>query len=157
MSETFYKEIFMLNIRSITKDDRELFLTLSEEFYSSPAVLSPIKAEYHENAFRELMRSRDYLDCFIFEYDGKVAGFGLINIAYCHEAGGKIIWFEELYIREEYRSHGIGRAFFAYIEEHFPAFRYRLEVEKENERAVALYKKLGYDFLEYDQMIKDVM
>ena len=145
----------MLNIRPIEQKDKELFLTLSREFYNSPAVLAPIKEEYHENAFCELMRSRDYLDCYILEYDGNVAGFGLLNISYCHEAGGKIVWFEELYIREAFRSHGIGRAFFAYVEEHFPAFRYRLEVEKENERAVKLYKSLGYDFLEYDQMIKD--
>ena len=145
----------MLNIRPITQNDKEIFLALSNEFYSSPAVLSPIKKEFHENAFGELMRSRDYIDCFILEYDGKTAGFGLLNFSYCHEAGGRIVWIEELYIREEFRSRGIGRAFFAFVEETFPAFRYRLEVEKENERAVNLYEKLGYKFLEYDQMIKD--
>ena len=145
----------MLNIRPITKDDREIFLTLSNEFYNSPAVLAPIKQEFHDNAFDELMRSREYLECYILEYDGQLAGFGLLNFSYCHEAGGKIVWIEELYIREAYRSHGIGRAFFAFVEEKHPAFRYRLEVEKENERAVKLYKALGYDFLEYDQMIKD--
>lgn len=145
----------MLNIRPIEQKDKEIFLTMSEEFYNSPAVISPIKHEYHENAFNELMRSRDYLDCFILEYDGKTAGFGLLNITYCHEAGGKIVWIEELYIREEFRSRGIGKAFFSFVEEKFPAFRYRLEVEKENERAVKLYRSLGYEFLEYDQMIKD--
>lgn len=146
----------MINFRTIEEKDRELFYTLSEEFYNSPAVLAPIKKEYHENAFDELMRSRDYLECYIIEYDGVAAGFGLLNIAYCHEAGGKIVWIEELYIREKFRSHGIGRKFFAFVEENHPAKRYRLEVEKENERAVKLYKNLGYDFLEYDQMIKDV-
>ena len=146
----------MLNIRPIEQKDKEIFFTLSEEFYNSPAVLSPIKKEYHENTFNELMRSRDYLDCYILEYDGQLAGFGLLNITYCHEAGGKVIWIEEIYIREGFRSLGIGRKFFAFVEEKFPAFRYRLEVEKENDRAVKLYKSLGYDFLEYDQMIKDI-
>jgi GNAT superfamily N-acetyltransferase len=145
----------MLSIRPIEQKDKEIFFTLSEEFYNSPAVLSPIKKEYHENTFNELMRSRDYLDCYILEYDGQLAGFGLLNITYCHEAGGKVIWIEELYVRESFRSLGIGRKFFAFVEEKFPAFRYRLEVEKENDRAVKLYKSLGYDFLEYDQMIKD--
>lgn len=146
----------MLNIRPIEQKDKEIFLTMSEEFYNSPAVISPIKPEYHENAFNELMRSRDYLDCYILEYDGVIAGFGLLNITYCHEAGGKVIWIEELYIREGFRSRGIGKAFFSFVEENFPAFRYRLEVEKENERAVKLYESLGYEFLEYDQMIKDM-
>lgn len=144
----------MIEFKSIEQKDKEIFLELSNEFYNSPAVLAPIKEEYHVNAFDELMRSRDYLDCFIIECDGKVAGFGLLNITYCHEAGGKTVWIEELYIREEFRSRGIGRAFFAFVEEKFPAFRYRLEVEPENERAVALYEKLGYEFLPYSQMIK---
>ena len=146
----------MINFRAIEQKDKELFFTLSEEFYNSPAVLSPIKKEFHENTFNELMRSRDYLECYIIEFDGKTAGFGLLNIAYCHEAGGKIVWIEELYIRQEFRGHGVGTEFFSFVEKNHPAKRYRLEVEKENERAVKLYKKLGYDFLEYDQMIRDI-
>ena len=146
----------MINFRTIEEKDKELFFELSEEFYNSPAVLAPINPEFHTNAFNELMRSRDYLECYIIEYDGETAGFGLLNICYCHEAGGKMVWFEELYIREQFRSHGIGRKFFAFVEQNHPAMRYRLEVEKENERAVKLYKSLGYDFLEYDQMIRDM-
>ena len=146
----------MLKIRQINKQDRKIFFTLSEEFYNSNAVLSPIKKEYHNNAFDELMRSNEYLDGYILEYDGKIAGFGLLNFSFCHEAGGKIVWIEELYIREEYRGLGIGTEFFNFVKHNFPAKRYRLEVEKENEKAVKLYKRLGYDFLEYDQMILDV-
>ena len=141
----------MLNFRKIHNDDKEIFFELSEEFYNSPAVLAPIK-----NTFNELMRSEDYLVCYIIEWDEKIAGFGLLNIAYCHEAGGKIVWIEELYVREAFRSKGIGRKFFELVEKEHPAMRYRLEVEKENERAVKLYKSLGYDFLEYDQMIRDM-
>lgn len=146
----------MLKIRRVTKEDKELFLELSEEFYNSPAVIAPIKKEYHYNTFCEIVKGNEYLDAFILEYDKIVAGFGLLNFTYCHEAGGKVVWIEELYIRQEFRSLGIGSDFFAFVKETFPAKRYRLEVEKENERAVKLYKKLGYDFLEYDQMILDV-
>ena len=145
----------MINFRKIQEKDKELFFELAEEFYNSPAVLAPIKKEFHENTFAELMRSRDYLECYIIEYDKETAGFGLLNFSYCHEAGGKIVWIEELYIREAFRSKGIGRKFFELVEKEHSAMRYRLEVEKENERAVKLYKSLGYDFLEYDQMTKD--
>ena len=145
----------MLKIRAIEQEDKDVFFQLSEEFYNSPAVISPIKKEYHTNTFNELMRSREYLDCYILEYDGEVSGFGLLNFSYCHEAGGKIVWIEELYIREKYRGLGIGTEFFSYVVKNFPAKRYRLEVEKENEKAVRLYKRLGYGFLEYDQMILD--
>ena len=147
----------MINFRIIEEKDKELFFELSRQFYDSPAVLAPIKEEFHVNTFNELMRSRDYLECYIIECDGQTAGFGLLNFSYCHEAGGKIVWIEELYIREEFRSMGIGTSFFELIEKNHPAMRYRLEVEKENEKAVKLYKKLGYDFLQYDQMVKDVL
>ena len=40
-----------VNIRKITIDDKEDFLKMSKEFYSSDAVLSDIKPQYHENAF----------------------------------------------------------------------------------------------------------
>ena len=146
----------MINFRTIDEKDKEMFFELSEEFYNSPAVLAPIKTEFHANAFEELMRSRDYLECYMIECDGKTAGFGLLNFAYCHEAGGKIVWIEELYIRENFRGQGIGTKFFELVEKNHPAKRYRLEVEKENEKAVKLYKRLGYDFLEYDQMILDM-
>ena len=64
---------------------------------------------------------------------------------------------EELYILEEYRSKGLGSEYFRYMEEHKEegVTRFRLEVEKENERAWKLYKRQGYDWLEYDQMIKE--
>ena len=52
---------------------------------------------------------------------------------------------------------GIGREFFAYLDKvkGSAVTRMRLEVEEDNTRAVALYKKLGYKPLEYAQMIKD--
>ena len=55
----------------------------------------------------------------------------------------------------EYRSCGLGREFFAYLEENLPAARYRLEVEEDNERAISLYRRLDYEVLPYVQMIKD--
>lgn len=139
-------------IRKIEFRDKELFFELSREFYSSPAVIANIPEDYHAATFDELMRSEEYLSAYIFECDGKPCGFGLLNITYGHEAGGRVVWIEEIYIREEYRGRGLGREFFEYVFANVPAARYRLEVEPENERAVALYERLGFEVLEYGQM-----
>ena len=69
-------------------------------------------------------------------------------------------WFgglKKCIVREAFRSKGIGREFFAYLDKvkGSAVTRMRLEVEEDNTRAVALYKKLGYKPLEYAQMIKD--
>ena len=64
-------------------------------------------------------------------------------------------WVEELYVRPAFQGRGCARQFFTWLEEHFPAARYRLEVEPENERAMALYRRVGFEPLPYAQMILD--
>ena len=70
-----------------------------------------------------------------------------------------MLWIEELYIREQFRSRGLGREFFSYIEEKNKdrTARISLEVEEENTRAASLYERLGYEKLDYKQMIKDLV
>lgn len=141
--------------RTITANDKKAFLEMSLEFYNSPAVLNPINPQFHENTFNELMRSRDYLECYIIEHDNEVAGYCLLNKTYGHECGGPVIWIEELYIRPQFQGHGIGSKMLKHVEAQHPASRYRLETEPENVRAASLYSRHGYEALPYSQMIKD--
>jgi ribosomal protein S18 acetylase RimI-like enzyme len=92
------------------------------------------------------------------ECDGEPAGYGLTAKTFSQEAGGYVIWLEELYIREQFRSRGLGSEFFAYVEKKYAgqAARFRLEVEEDNVRAISLYKRLGYEALDYTQMIKEI-
>lgn len=142
-------------MRRIKEEDREIFLKLASEFYKSEAVLEPIPYENHIKTFEELMRSNDYIESYIFEYNGEIAGYGLITKTFSQEAGGLVVWVEELYILEDYRSYGLGTEFFEYLENKIPAARYRLEVDESNRRATKLYSRLGYEILPYIQMIKE--
>lgn len=142
-------------IRKINENDREAFLTMTEDFYSSDAVCYRIPQEYRERTFNELMRSNIYLEGFIFEHEGKTAGYALINRSFSQEAGGLVVWLEELMVLPEYRSQGLSTEFFHYLEENIPAARYRLETEPENEGAIRLYKRMGFEFCPYTQWIKE--
>ena len=42
-------------IRPITAQDRALYLSLMDEFYHSPAVLHPVRADYFERAVDEML------------------------------------------------------------------------------------------------------
>lgn len=141
-------------IRKIKRSDREIFLEMSKAFYASDVVFRNISEKFHEDAFEELMKSDLYAECYIFESEGKVAGYALLAKTYSREAGGMAVWIEELYVLPEFRGKGLGRSFFEYLFENIPAARYRLEIEPENERAVKLYKEEGFYYLPYHQMIK---
>ena len=50
---------------------------------------------------------------------------------------------------------GLSSGFFRFVEEKYPHALLRLEVEAENKRAIAVYRKNGYDVLPYMEMKKD--
>ncbi|MGM9522359.1 MAG: GNAT family N-acetyltransferase [Oscillospiraceae bacterium] len=145
-------------IREIVSSDREQYLSMVSEFYASPAVTHTVPAQYFENTFNELMRSDTYTFGYILEQDGKTAGYALLSKSYSQEAGGIVLWVEELYILPEFRSMGLGKEFFAFLEaeKYFGAKRVRLEVTKDNARAQALYKSLDFEPLPYLQMILEL-
>jgi len=147
----------MLNVRPIKKEDKAVYLKMAAEFYKTDAVLLHVGEEHLTSTFDELMRSDDYALCYIFELDGKIAGYALLAKTYSQEAGGKVIWIEEIYVSPDFRGRGIGKAFFEFLLKNRPSDvkRLRLEVERENNGAVKLYRSFGFDFLEYDQMIID--
>ena len=144
-------------IRKMTESDRDLYIEMAEEFYHSDAVLHPIPRAHFEKTAEEALKSGTYAEIYLLEYEGKTAGYGLTARTFSQEAGGQVLWIEELYIREAFRSRGLGREFFSYLEEINKGVlsRLRLEVEADNTRAISLYERLGYEVLDYVQMIKD--
>ena len=95
------------------------------------------------------MKGSAFTEGFIFECDEKIAGYGLIAKTFSQEAGGLVVWIEEIYVKEEFRNKGLGSEFIAYVKKSIPAKRYRLETEPENFKAQALYKRHGFKHLEY--------
>ena len=144
-----------LEIRKLKKDDQELFLSFLDKFYHSEAVLHPTDRRLHLNIFNEVMRSDEYLLSYVFRLDGEDVGYALLSKSFCPEVGGSIVWIEQLYINESHRGKGVAGKFLTFIENEFSPDRIRLEVEEDNEKAISLYKKNGYRFLPYLQMVKD--
>ena len=93
-----------------------MFVELSEEFYRSPAVLHKIPVRNHSATFDELINGGGvYLDGFFVFHEGELAGYCLVGKGFSPECGGKVVWIEEIYLREPFRSKGIGRSLFAEI------------------------------------------
>ena len=143
-------------IRRITAADREIYLRMAHDFYHSDAVLHPVPDENLFRTFDEMMVSNAYLTGLIFEKDSKCAGYALLCKTWSQEAGGKTVWIDELYVLPEFRGQGIGHEFFAKLREIEPAARYRLEIEPDNARAKALYESMGFEDLDYRQLVMDI-
>ena len=146
-----------MEFHKLQEADRDTFLEMAREFYHSDALLKPVPDSYFENTLKECLRSDEYLLCYILEWEENAAGYALLSKSYCPEAGGPVLWVEEIYIRPAFRAHRIGSDFLASLCQNPPTGvrRIRLEVEAENTRAIALYKRLGFQFLPYLQMVLD--
>lgn len=146
-------------IRKFVPEDREDYIRFSTEFYNSSAVDKPVPREHFEQGFDEMMRSDVYVQGYMLVCDGNNVGYCVTMKTYSVEAGGITIWIDELFVLEEYRSKGLGRELFKYIEENGDKKlrRIQLEVELENGRAISLYKKMGFEPAPYDGMWKTIL
>lgn len=143
-------------IRKLQAEDRAQYLRMTHDFYHSEAVLHPVPEAYLERSFDEMMRSDAYMTGWFFERNGEVAGYALLCKGWSQEAGGRVVWIDELFVLPKYRSQGVGREFFAALKEIEPAVRYRLEIEPDNVRAEALYHRMGFSTLGYKQLVMDL-
>lgn len=143
-------------IRKYTKKDRDIVFCMMQEFYQSPAVCHNIPQKNMLATLDEAEKNSPYMDIFLLECDNEVAGYALTAYTYSNEAGGKVVWIEEIFVKGEFRGKGLGGEFIAFIKNTYGDFaRIRLEVEESNEGAVRLYKREGFEPLCYNQFIID--
>lgn len=143
-------------IRKYTSRDRNTVYEMFVEFYNSPAVLHNVDCANFSNTLDEAERNSPYVALYVIEHLGQPAGYGQLSLTYSNEAGGKVVLVEEIFIRQQYRGCGLGSEFFRHIfNEYKDAKRFRLETEPSNQRAAALYLKLGFKPLDYLQFVKE--
>jgi ribosomal protein S18 acetylase RimI-like enzyme len=136
------------------KEDKDIILDMMRVFYASPAVLSNGSEEIFTADIENCVNDSPYLEGFVFENGNEIQGYGMIAKSFSTEFGKPCIWIEDLYLKPEYRGQGIGSMFFDYLEKAYTDCIFRLEVEEENERAIHVYKKNGFEILPYMEMKK---
>lgn len=143
-------------IRRMTENDRGAVLDMMRVFYASPAVFTNGSEEIFQNDIENCVNDSPYLEGYIFEEKGEILGYAMVAKSFSTEFGKPCMWIEDLYFKPEHRGRGLGQAFFQFIDETYPNAVLRLEVEEENERAIHVYKKCGYEVLPYMEMKKEV-
>lgn len=141
-------------VRRMEKKDKARVIEMMRVFYASPAVFSNGSEEIFEADVEHCIGDSPYLEGYVFEDGETIQGYAMLAKSFSTEFGKPCIWIEDIYIKDEYRGRGIGSRFLRCVEQMYPNAVFRLEVEAENERAVHVYKKSGYDILPYMEMKK---
>lgn len=141
-------------IRLMKEQDKEAVLDMMRVFYASEAVLSNGSEEIFLNDFENCVNDSPYLEGYIFEEEGIIQGYGMIAKSFSTEFGKPCIWIEDLYLKEPYRGMGIGSGFLNFIVDQYPGCLFRLEAEQENDRAIRVYEKCGFEVLPYLELKK---
>ena len=142
-------------IRKMKEKDRVAVLEMMRVFYASPAGLSNGSEEIFKNDIDYCVNESPYLEGYIFENEQEIQGYAMVAKSFSTEFGKPCIWIEDLYFKPKYRGLGLGKQFFKLMDETYPHAVLRLEVEEDNERAVHVYKKCGYEVLPYMEMKKE--
>ncbi len=144
----------MITINCLTREYADSVIDMMRVFYASPAVSTNGSEEIFRRDVEQCINDNPYLEGYVFDDDGKAAGYSMIAKSFSTEFGKQCIWIEDLYLKPEYRGTGIGTQFLSFIQEKYADSIFRLEVEEENQRAVHVYRKSGFDVLPYMEMKK---
>lgn len=144
----------MMQIRAMQQKDKLAVLQMMEVFYHSPAVHTDGSAEIFRSDVENCLNNSPYLEGYVFDNGTTLMGYAMLAKSFSTEFGKPCIWIEDLYIQPACRGTGIGQQFLHFVTEQYPDAVIRLEVEEENEHAVYVYKKGGFEPLPYMEMIR---
>ncbi|MGD8326391.1 MAG: GNAT family N-acetyltransferase [Sphingomonadales bacterium] len=140
----------MANIRFATEDDISIIL----EFIRALAEYEKLSHEAiaSEDGLRKtLFGERPYAEVLVAEVDNAPAGFALFFHNYSTFLGKPGLYLEDLFVKPDFRGHGLGKALFAELA--------RIAMERDcgrlewwvldwNEPAIGFYKSLGAEAMD---------
>jgi len=118
----------------------ETITSMMQDFYAIENY--PIDLETSKKLFHEFITDENLGKCWLIYYDGEIVGYVILTYIFSFEYQGRIAFLDELYIKEIYRSKGIGSKTITFITNQAKLLNVKLiylEVEPHNENAQKLY------------------
>ena len=134
------KTEFLLYREKHFSDLREMIVSLYQEDPEGES----INEEKIKRTIAESSKNPDKVSIYMFQRNEKNIGYAILVFFWSNEYGGNIVTIDELYVKEEYRSQGIGTEFFSFLERMENKVALQLETTPSNQRAFNYYKRLGF-------------
>jgi ribosomal protein S18 acetylase RimI-like enzyme len=125
--------------------DTETLISLMREYYVYDHI--PFDESLARAALARLTDDETLGRIWLIEQGDQAIGYLAITLGYSLEYG-RDAFIDEVYLREPYRGQGLGQRAFTLAEEACRALGVQalhLEVERDNGRAQAFYRKIGYE------------
>lgn len=107
----------MLEILDLTSEYKQEFFEMVKAFYNSEAVLHQIAEENISKAYNAFINKEDdSIRILILKEAENIIGYSVLAFYHSLEAGGKVLWIEEIYLKEEARGKGYFSAYFKFLE-----------------------------------------
>ena len=134
------------SFRPAAESDLGVLLELMRALYDEDGS-TPLREDAAETALRGLLAAPDRGLVWVIEQAGEAAGYLVLTWGYSLEFYGRDAFIDELYVAPSYRGAGLGRQAVEWAEDACRAHgagAVHLEVEIDNERAHALYRRSGF-------------
>lgn len=135
-----------IEYRKFKTSDSSIVAELIQSLYKEDPSDKPMQPQKIQDTFEALTNHPDRGTIIIFDLNGDIIGYSILINFWSNEFGGNILTIDELYIRNGYRSQGIGARFI----QHLAEVRFdnsvviQLEVTPDNYKARKLYESLGF-------------
>lgn len=145
-----------MNIEIMNEKHIDKVLEMSRIFYSSDALDHEVPMDIISANIKVAVSDDDILTGYVFCERDEIVGFSYVTCYYETEVGGICAQILDLYIDEKYRGRRFATQYFNFVFDKYSfAKRFRLEVVKDNERAINVYRRMGFKEISYGQMAID--
>lgn len=141
-----------ISIEPASARDLPALVRLGEAFYGEAGYV--FRAAAFERAMRVLLSEPDHGFVWLMTDSNEPVGYVVLTLGYSLEYLGCDGFIDELYVRPEYRRRGIGRRAFEVVEKaarRFEVTALHLEVERDNDKALELYRRMGFE--DHDRLL----
>lgn len=137
-------EMKTLTIRRANKADLEVVLGFARAFHLEDG--HPLSST-GPKAIESLLGGSPLGEIYLPEIEGEKIGYFALCFTMSLEFGGIVVILDDLFLKPDFRGRGLGEEILRYVEKLAKdrgAVQIFLEVENENPRAFAFYKKFGW-------------